>query len=301
MRVELLGHLGVRLEERVRPEPDAQPEDLLLDRVLAPEQLRRHVRLLGRGVVHRPVDRADLREAPEDVDEVAGLEALARRGDEHDERLAGVSPLAEDEVSEVALARRLVVRLELLLARPASHGLADGVPEVGRQQARVDPDDLVPAAGAMESEVDPVLPRRERVLELVAVVVERRRRHDRLDVRVGDPPDPHERVANLLLLLAQPAPRTRDPGSDIRRTRRSAGTEPRRAPRWPRGRSRAVASANPRFVFVTRARTRSRAARRERTPRIRSGERRRCRRTRASRSGARAPPLSERARPCRPG
>ena len=53
----------------------------------------------------------------------------------------------------------------------------------------------------MESEVDPVLARRERVLELVSVVVERRCRHDRLDVRVGDPPDPHERVAHLLLLL----------------------------------------------------------------------------------------------------
>ena len=53
----------------------------------------RLVRSAGR-VVDRPVDRAHLGEAAEHVDEVAGLEALARRGHEDDERLARVPALA---------------------------------------------------------------------------------------------------------------------------------------------------------------------------------------------------------------
>ena len=156
--VEPRRHLRVRLEERGRADAEAQPEDLLLDRVRAPEELRREVRLLRRRVVDRPVDRAHLREPPEDVHEIARLEALAGRGDEHHERLAGVAPLAHDEMAEVPGPGRLVVGLELLLARPVANGKPDRVAEVGGQQALLDPDHLVPPPGAMEAEIDPSSP-----------------------------------------------------------------------------------------------------------------------------------------------
>ena len=116
--VQPLRHLGVRLQERGRAHTEAQPEDLFLDRLLAPEQLRREIGLLRRGVVDRPVDRAHLREAPENVDEVPRLESVARRGDEDDERLARVPPFPDDKVPEVPLPRRLIVWLQTFLARP---------------------------------------------------------------------------------------------------------------------------------------------------------------------------------------
>ena len=150
---------GVRLQERRRADAEAQPEDLLLDRLLAPEELRRQVRLLRRGVVDRPVDRPHLREPAQDVDEVPALEALARGRSRAHQHLAGVPALAHHEVAEIPGARRLVVRLELLLARPLANREPDRVAEVGREEALLDPDHLVPAAGAMEAEVDAVLAR----------------------------------------------------------------------------------------------------------------------------------------------
>src|ERR671918_2729163 len=103
-------------------------------------------------------------------------------------------------MAQVPRSGRLVVGLEALLARPVANGVADRVPELGREQADVDRDDLVPAPGAVESERHAVVARGERVLELVAVVVERGRGQDRLDQRLRDPSDPRERVAHLLLL-----------------------------------------------------------------------------------------------------
>ena len=119
-RVELLGHLGVRLQERVRPHAEAQAADLLLDRVLAPEQLGRQVRDLGDAVVHRPVDRAHLGELGQHLDQPLAVEALAAAGDELHERLARVPALADHEMAEIALVRLLVVRRQLLLARPVA-------------------------------------------------------------------------------------------------------------------------------------------------------------------------------------
>ena len=114
------------------------------------------VRDLGRLVVDRPVDRAHLGEARERLDQEVRVEALARCGDEHDEHLAGVPALADDEVAEVAGLRVLVVRLEPLGARPRLDRLADRVPDVGREQALLDVDHLVPAAGAVEAEDEAV-------------------------------------------------------------------------------------------------------------------------------------------------
>ncbi len=58
----------------------------------------------------------------------------------------------------------------------------------------LDPEHLVPAAGAVQAELRPVGAGREGVLHLVAVAEDLLRRHDRLDRRVGDPGDPPERV-----------------------------------------------------------------------------------------------------------
>ena len=147
------------------------------------------------------MDRADLGKAAEDVHEVTGLELLAGRGDEDDEHLARVPALAIDEVPQVALSGRLVVGLELLLASPGPHGQADRVSEVGGEQAFLDVDHLVPAAGAVEAELDlAVLAGREGVLELVAVVVERRRGDDGLDGWLLEAADADEGVTHLLLL-----------------------------------------------------------------------------------------------------
>ena len=51
---------------------------------------------------------------------LVGVEALAGRGHELDERLARVAALADDEVAQVARALGLVVGLEPLLARPVA-------------------------------------------------------------------------------------------------------------------------------------------------------------------------------------
>ena len=81
---------------------------------------------------------------------------------------------------------RLVVGLELLLARPGLNRVADRISEVGRQQADVEREHLVPAPGAVEAERRAVRRLRERVLELVAVAVLRLGRDDRLHGRVDD-------------------------------------------------------------------------------------------------------------------
>ena len=147
--------------------------------------------------------RADLREPPHRLDEVAGLEALALSGDELHEHLAGVPPLAVDEVAEVALVRLLVVRLQPLLARPRANGVADVVAEVGGEPALLDLEHLVPAAGPVQPERRAFLVLRERVLHLVPVVEDRRGGNDRLERRVGDPAEPAQRVGDLVGLRCE--------------------------------------------------------------------------------------------------
>ena len=297
-RVEPLGHRGVRLEERVRADAEAQAAELLLDPLLAPEQPRRQVRHLGGRVVDRPVDRAHLGEAAQDVDEVAGLELLAGRGHELDERLARVAALADDEVAEIAAPVGLRVRLEPLLARPVADGVADPVAELVGEPAALDLEHLVPAAGPVEAERRTLGRRGERVLELVAVVEDLRlARKDRLERRLGDAREPLQRVAHLHLLLLElrlvgeileAAAAAR---GEVRARRVDAlGPRPQDLGR-ERLRVAALDLRDPRADAVARE---ARAARRRRS---RRAARRRCRRTRASRRRARAPlPLS----PARP-
>src|SRR6185503_9994750 len=194
-----LAHLCVGLQERVRADAEAQAEDLLLDCLVAPEEAGRHVGYLGRSVVHGPVDGLNLWELPQGLHK-APLVELAGRGDEDDERLAGVAPLAEDEVAEKPLVRLLVVRREARRVRPRLDRLADRVAEVGCEPAALDVEYLVPAACAMEAERDSLLGLREGVLQLVAVVEDGRGRHDRLELEALEPPDAGQGVGDLSLL-----------------------------------------------------------------------------------------------------
>src|SRR5579884_2843363 len=116
------------------------------------------------------MDRADLGEAAEDVDEVAGLEPFAGCGHELHEGLARVAALTHHEVAEVAAPVRLRVRLEPLLARPVADGVADPVAELVGEPAALDHEHLVPAARPVEAERWTRGRRGEGVLELVAVV-----------------------------------------------------------------------------------------------------------------------------------
>ena len=118
-------------------------------------------------------------------------------GHEHHERLAGVATLTDDEMTEIPALRLLVVRIEPLASGPRLHGLADAVPEIGREQALVDVDDLVPATGPVKAEPGAVRAAGEGVLQLVSVPVLRLRGHDRLERWVGEPADPDQRVAHL--------------------------------------------------------------------------------------------------------
>ncbi len=171
-----------------------RPLELLLDRIGTPEELGRQVRHLGRRVVDGPVDRAHLRERRQHLDQPLAVEPLAFVCHELNQRLARVQALAHDQVAEVALALGLVVGLEPLLARPVAHRVPDPVAEVGREPALLDPEHLVPAAGAVQAELRPVRAGRERVLHLVAVAEDLLRRDDRLDRRLDDPGDPAQRV-----------------------------------------------------------------------------------------------------------
>ena len=147
---------------------------------------------------------AHLRELAHDVDEVAVLELLARRGHELHERLAGVAALANDEMPQIPGAVGLRVRLEPFLARPVAHRVAKVVAEVGREPALLEVEHLVPAAGPVQAERGAVGRLRERVLHLVAVVEDLGlARDDLLERRLGDARDALERVAHLRLLLRE--------------------------------------------------------------------------------------------------
>src|ERR687887_625022 len=116
----------------------------------------------------------------------SSIASSPRSGHELDERLAGVAPLADDEMAQVPSPFGLVVGGQVLLARPRPHRLPDRVPELGREPATLDVEHLVPAAGLVEAENRPFRAWRERVLELVAVVEALNGGEDRLERRRGN-------------------------------------------------------------------------------------------------------------------
>src|SRR5207247_939906 len=119
------------------------------------------------------------------------------------QRLTRVPALADEEVAEIALVRRLVVRRELLLARPLADRVANAVAGVARQPAMLDLEHLVPAPGPVQAERRPVLELRERVLHLVAVVELRRRWENLFERRFRKPGEPLQRVGDPLLLRSE--------------------------------------------------------------------------------------------------
>src|SRR5204862_3379984 len=138
--------------------------------------------------------------APQHLAAPLAIEALPCGGAQLDEHLPCVAALADDETAQVAPLISLVVGLEPLGTCPLADRVPNRVAEVGRQPAFLDLEHLVPAACSVEAERGPVGRGRERVLQLVAIEELRLGRQDRLEGWLGDPTDPPERVAHLLLL-----------------------------------------------------------------------------------------------------
>ena len=193
--IEHLGHLGVRLEERLGRDQELEVAELLAQPLGAGQPLR----LAALGAL------AEVRGAgPEQAlavdggDERVGVDR-AGRGDEPHLQLAGPAPLAHDEVAQQALLGAPVPGAEALLARPGEHLLAGDVAALGGEQAVVHRHDLVPAAGGVEAAHQrPVGRGAERVLELVAVAPLLDRGDDRILREAVEPADPAQRVADLL-------------------------------------------------------------------------------------------------------
>ena len=91
---------------------------LLLDRFRL-KDLRGEVRDLGWAIVDGPVDRPHLGQAAQRLDKAVGAAQLTRRRDQDDERLTGVPPLPEDEVTEKALRGHLAVGSQTPLTVPS--------------------------------------------------------------------------------------------------------------------------------------------------------------------------------------
>ena len=198
MRVELLGHLGVGLEERLGRDQERRSPScsrscgapassavsppcgaLAEPRGLGPEQAL-------------AVDRVDQRV---DVE-------LAGRGDEADLELAGAAALADDEVAQEA---------PLVAPVPGAQALARGSSASTCSRAALPRSEAsmqsssgrisVEAAGRVEAAHQlAVLAGAERVLELVAVAPLLDRRDDRLELVALEAADAGQRVLDLLLL-----------------------------------------------------------------------------------------------------
>ena len=235
--IEHVGHLGVRLQERARRHAQAEPGDHLFEDRSAEEGAGRDsLRRLGDAVVRR-VEHAD------DAGGAFGqhrlqqldLERGARRGHEDAEQLAGAHALADDEVAQVSGGDGLVVGVMPGGARPRDEHLSHRVPCVAREQADLERDDLLPAAGAVKAERGPLGRHRPGVLELVAIAELRDRGHDRLDRELAEAADPLDRIDHLALLVpelevvGEILPATATAGAEVRARRLDAsrpGLEP---------------------------------------------------------------------------
>ncbi|CAA9489157.1 MAG: hypothetical protein AVDCRST_MAG13-1638 [uncultured Solirubrobacteraceae bacterium] len=193
--VQALGHLRVRLEERLGGDRELQAAELLHDRgrgaadELGPAARRR----LPRALDDRPHHGGGLDGGRERV-----RVELARRRDHADLELPRPPRLAQDEVAQEARLRAAVVGLELLLARPREHLLAGAGGALRAQQG--DPvDDLLPRPRRVEA-ADELTGRArpERVLELVAVAPLLLGRDDRLELEAVQVADAAQGVVDLL-------------------------------------------------------------------------------------------------------
>jgi hypothetical protein len=146
-RVEPLSHLGIRLKERFRRNPQHQLADPLLDRLDTRDQLRLAAAArLCEGVGARPqhavgADRLRQRVAIE----------CAGAGDQPHLELAGPPPLAHHEVAQKARVLAAIERGEPLFATPREDLPADLVAALGGEQAVLDALDLLPRPGGVEA------------------------------------------------------------------------------------------------------------------------------------------------------
>ena len=197
--VEPLGHLGVRLKERLRGDPEAESAELLVEPVIAGEQL-------GLAAVRDLC--GTLHPGPEHP--VRGLRSFgesvavkrARACHEPDLELAAAPALADHEVAQEALAAASVVRASAPVPGTTERPLrAPALPGLGGEQAVADLDDVVPAAGGVKAADEaPGRIGAERVLELVAVAPALDGRDDRLELVAVEPADPAQCLVDLRLL-----------------------------------------------------------------------------------------------------
>ena len=177
--VEALAHRGVGLQERAGRDAQPQPEQLLGEPVAAGDQRRRQPgrdlgQALGLGVQQADALRHGLGQL---LDELVAAPQLALRGDQHQQELARALGAAHDEVAQVALVRALVEGREAGRARPTPRPCCGArLTASPDQQADLERQHLVPAAGAVEAERGALGACREGELDLVAVARRSRRR-----------------------------------------------------------------------------------------------------------------------------
>ena len=210
-------------------------------------------------------------------------------GDELDERLACISALADHEVAKVALGGRLIVGLEVLLARRVLIAFRIAFPRSvvsQKQRSRPSTSSRNDRPGGARGRG----PRRSGRTSIPSCSGIGRALPPRRSARVAAPRSRRCGAANPrpTRVWRRAGPRTQDPGSGSRR-RRDSG---RRCldPLGPASSTSVViASACLRGTFVTRARMVSPGKPRADEDDDRPAARRRCRRRRASRPSARAP------------
>src|SRR5262249_52626793 len=128
---------------------------------------------------------------------------LRRGGDEPALQLPRATTLADHQVPQDSLLPALVVGGQARRPGPVAKLVAPGVVVLRGEHAVLGVDDLVPAAAGVKAEDDLGTALTEGGLELVAIAPRLDRRLDRLELEALEPTEPGERVAHLLLLVAQ--------------------------------------------------------------------------------------------------
>ena len=137
------------------------------------------------------------------LDELVAAAQLALRGDQHQQELARPLGAAHDEVAQVALVRALVEGREAGRRGPRLDRVAGAVDRIPDEQADLERQHLVPAAGAVEAERGALGAGREGELDLVAVGEDRDGGLDRVELEAALVADALERVAHLRGLVPQ--------------------------------------------------------------------------------------------------
>ena len=250
--VEHLGHLRVRLEERLGRDQELELAELLAQPLGAGEPLRRR-----RPGWSRRARRSGSRTGPRSrrPPRARRVSIAPGRGDEPDLQLAGAAALADDEVAQQAALVAAVPGAAAPARAPTPSTCSRAaLPRSEASRQSVDRHDLVEAAGRVEAAHElAVRAGAERVLELVAVAPLLDGGHDRVLLEPVELADPAQRVADLLgldlelALVGEHLPRRAGMVGDVGAIRSGDGSRI----------STARASAYARLDLPTTARTRS--------------------------------------------